>query len=105
MSKIYNLFYVMTVFSSPAYATMLSNRDVLIPGQRAKAFTVHLPVPVHLTPSVYLLTLWLDFVADHPCFIGRVSVSPLSLFLERGGGTSGRPSKMMIHAIHSQFPL
>jgi len=45
VSEVHDLQCMMTVFSSPAYATMLSDRDVLLLGQKAKAFVVYLPVP------------------------------------------------------------
>ena len=63
VSKVYNLQNVMTIFSSPAYATMLSYGDVLLLGRKAKAFIVYLPVPFCLI-AFSLLTL--GFVANPP---------------------------------------
>ena len=89
------------MFSSPAYATMLSDRDVLLWGQKAKAFIVYLPVPFCLiTCLLSTQTLLLTHLIPFP----RVSVSLLSSFPERRG-VSECPSQMMIHAIHSQSPL
>jgi hypothetical protein len=93
---------MMTVFSSPAYATMLSDRDVLFLGQKAKAFVVYLPVPfcliLHPLPvQASLLTYLIPF--------SRVSVGQLHFSSERRERGSKCPSSMMIHAIHSQSPL
>jgi hypothetical protein len=101
VSEVCNLQSMMTIFSSPAYATMLSNRDVLLLGQKAKAFIVYLPVPFCLI--IYLLTFdLLDSVADTP--FPRVSANCPSSLIERREA-SKHPSQMMIHAIHSQSPL
>jgi hypothetical protein len=90
----------MTIFSSPAYATMLSDRDVLLLGQKAKAFIVYLPVPFCLITCL-LLTWTLPLTYLTP--FSRASVSHSVLY--RRGGVDECPSQMMIHAIHSQSPL
>ena len=73
------------MFSSPAYATMLSDRDVLLLGQKAKAFTVYLPVPfcliICLISTRTLLLMYLT-----PSL--RVSVSYLSSLPERRGASN-----------------
>lgn len=51
---------MMTPFSSPAYATMLSNGDVLPLEWKAKAFVVHLPVLFCLTSYVCLAENFAD---------------------------------------------
>ena len=83
MSEVYELQSMMTVFSSPAYATMLSDRDVLLLGQKAKAFVVYLPVPFRLI-MLQLLT-WASLLT---CLIlfSRVSVGHLGSLSEGRGG-------------------
>jgi hypothetical protein len=78
----------MTIFSSPAYATMLSYGDVLLLGWKAKAFIVYLPVPFCLT-TFSLLTWSLLLTSLTP--FSRVSASCLSS-LQREGGASEGPS-------------
>ena len=88
VSEVRNLQCVMTMFSSPAYATMLSDGDVLLLGRKAKAFTVHLPVPFCLTaclPSAR--TLLLTYLMP----LSRVSAIPSSSLPGRRGA-SERPS-------------
>jgi hypothetical protein len=72
------------MFSSPAYATMLSNRDVLLLGQKAKAFIVYLPVPFCLI--ICLFTAWALLLTYLTPF-SRVNVSNLSSLLERRGAS------------------
>ena len=84
MSEVHDLLYMMTMFSSPAYATMLSDRDVLLLGQKAKAFTVYLPVPSHL--MICLLSSQTFVLLTHLIPFSRVSVSPLSSLSERRVG-------------------
>jgi hypothetical protein len=55
---------MMTTFSSPAYATMLSNGDVLLLGQKAKAFYSVLASAI-LSDNLFMFRL--DFVTDIPC--------------------------------------
>ena len=82
MSEVHDLQHMMTVFSSPAYATMLSDRDVLLLGRKAKAFTVYLPVPFRLmicplSTQALLLTYLTPF--------SRVSDQSFKLFVREGG--------------------
>ena len=70
------------MFSSPAYATMLSDGDVLLLGQKAKAFVVYLPVPFCLT--ICLLSTWTLLLMYLTPF-SRVGVSCLVLYQREGG--------------------
>ena len=82
MSEVYNPQNVMTIFSSPAYATMLSYGDVLLLGWKAKAFIVHLPVPFCLI--AFSLLTW-DLLLTHLMLFSRVSAGCLSSFQREGG--------------------
>ena len=73
---------MMTIFSSPAYATMLSDRGVLLLGQKAKAFIVYLPVPFCLITC--LISTWTLSLTYFTPF-SRVSVSRLVLCWKGGG--------------------
>ena len=94
------------MFSSPAYATMLSDRDVLLLGQKAKAFTVYLPVPfcliICLISTRTLLLMYLT-----PSL--RVSVSYLSSLPERRGASNDQDKwwyMPYIRSLHSRtLPL
>jgi hypothetical protein len=63
-----------TLFSSPAYATMLSSRSVPL-GQKAKAFVVHLPVTFYLNTCFGFLAQAL--LLTLPSFRNNVSLSVL----------------------------
>jgi hypothetical protein len=60
-------------FSSPAYATVLSNRGVLLLGQKAKAFVAYLPVPFCLMIRLLFTKGFITDVSLTPFF--RVSTS------------------------------
>jgi hypothetical protein len=82
VSKVYSPQNVMTIFSSPAYATMLSYGDVLLLGRKAEAFVVYLPVPFRLI-AFSLLTLAL--LLTHLMLFSRVSAGCLSSLWREGG--------------------
>jgi hypothetical protein len=76
---------MMTPFSSPAYATMLSDRGVLL-GQKSKCFYSALASAIS---SEHLLTRWSGFVTDALCYISLgASEFIKSSVAERGGHTS-----------------
>ena len=77
---------MMTLFSSPAYATMLSNGDALPLEWKAKAFVVHLPVPFCL---ISYLCLTENF-ADISIAYRIIKCESLKLFIvrERANGNS-----------------
>lgn len=70
MGEVDDLLIMMTPFSSPAYATMLSGRSVPL-GQRAKAFIAHLPVPFYLNtcflPAQALLLMLISMPFQEQC--------------------------------------
>jgi hypothetical protein len=72
----------MTAFSSPAYATMLSDRDVLLLGQKAQSF--HSVLASAILSDNCLCYTW-TLLLMHLAPFSRVSVSPLSSLSERGG--------------------